>query len=214
MALYGMCHVVSCTKYPCSCTPFLYSCHRTTSFHKLDHHLKEGHHSIFPVACRRPIDNSHASQILTTFVLELGTSFPPYSSTLTLNHTCPPRPAGYGINTEHCPRLIGSCLDLASPSRGGTCGSLHMQLVCRRTLPLAGNACTVIKTTLLIHRETGGWGSAAPALHSAPCRPRLQRLQHALRTSQQLPPSCAAHISPSTGMSFWSFDRLILSTLY
>jgi hypothetical protein len=37
--------------------------------------------------------------------------------------------------------LIGSCLDLASPSRDF--GSLYLQLVCKCTLPgLAGTSCT------------------------------------------------------------------------
>ena len=35
-----------------------------------------------------------------------------------------------------CPFSVGSCMDLASPTRFRTCGALHLQLVCRRTLPL------------------------------------------------------------------------------
>lgn len=34
-----------------------------------------------------------------------------------------------------CPWLLGSCLDLASSSRGRMCGSLCLPLVCRRTSP-------------------------------------------------------------------------------
>lgn len=47
-------------------------------------------------------------------------------------------PAGRGryICYAALPRLIGSCLELASPSRGIIFGSLYMQLVCRQTLPL------------------------------------------------------------------------------
>ncbi len=49
-------------------------------------------------------------------------------------------PAGGGRHRSQtqCPRLIGSCLDLASPTRGRICGSLYLQLGCRSTLPLAG----------------------------------------------------------------------------
>ena len=43
------------------------------------------------------------------------------------------------INTDYYAHgEIGACVDLASPSRGSICGSLYMQLVCRRALPLAG----------------------------------------------------------------------------
>ena len=36
------------------------------------------------------------------------------------------------INTAApCPSLIGSCLELVSPTRGRYLGSLYMQLVCR-----------------------------------------------------------------------------------
>ena len=36
-------------------------------------------------------------------------------------------------------RLIGSCLDLADPSRGRICGSLDLQRICRPTLHRAGS---------------------------------------------------------------------------
>ncbi len=48
-------------------------------------------------------------------------------------------PAGRGVvYKKYRSRWIGSCMDLARPSRDRLCGSLYLQLACRSTLPLAG----------------------------------------------------------------------------
>ena len=46
---------------------------------------------------------------------------------------------------SNCSPLIGSCLDLTSPTRGGVSAACNLQLVCRHTLPLlAGRTCNNI----------------------------------------------------------------------
>ncbi len=77
------------------------------------------------------------------------------------------RPAGRGRYKcwAPCPRLIGSCWDLASPSGEGICCRLYLPLVCRHTLPLAGTA----------HRlEIKVWekGACLRRTGSGPCRRR------------------------------------------
>ncbi len=56
-----------------------------------------------------------------------------------------------------------SCLDLASPARGRTRGSLHPQLVCRRTSPLAGKDCSY-NISNIMNAFAGAGGSAGGGL--------------------------------------------------
>ncbi len=61
-----------------------------------------------------------------------------------------PRLAGGGINTEHRAHgLMGSCLDLASPSRGSLAAALNCSLSAGWTLPFGRERRAIIIATIM-----------------------------------------------------------------